>query len=355
MMWNMAAFFGHKVVDSNLQSLSHEPKRSGLGLMELYENGNEDDAVWIGSKYCNPLEYFARSSADYDGHEGALGGEAGIIQADSGSRLMSSGLIETDTNRIRIYKFLCETLRKDRQFIWKGGIQYHHYSTNGKNGISPEEDSMRSKLSRVFRATQRIEPGAECILGENGYDRSQRSRQSVPLIPGISEEECQGIFLLRSINATAFSGFDAYILYWLRDAGMPEDPSVYMTSGIFRQKGDKMEPLTGWFYISSFVSLLANYAPDRIISENGKVWVYRYRNKVHPDSLAYFCYCPSHNGSRVDHYLLPVTFPNDGQAFACRFEANSVKGSVYPVSIRQGSLDLTVEERPEIVLVREGH
>jgi hypothetical protein len=354
MLWNIAAFFGSNKADTNLLSLSNQPARSGRGIMNLYENGNEDDATWVGDKYCSPLEYFAQSSADYDGHESALGKNCGIKNADNNSKLMTSGMIELDTNRVRVYKFLCSTLRKDKKFIWDGGVQYHHYSTNGKHGITPEEDSLRWKLMKAREATFRIQPDVECFLGENGYDKSQLSRQGTPMLPGLSEEACQGIFILRSINATAFSGFDAYILYWLRDAAIKEDPRVYLTSGVLRELPDgKMEPLPAWFYISTFVNTLGNYAADEIVNEKGNVWVYKYRNTISPDSVAYFVYCPTHNGTSAENYLLKVGKAANDEAQEISFSDNSVNGNHSKKKILNGTVVLNVEERPKIVLLKE--
>ncbi|HVM90233.1 MAG TPA: hypothetical protein VMT76_18735 [Puia sp.] len=354
MMWNIAAFFGNSKVDTNLLSLSHKPKRSGLGIMGMYENGNEDDATWIGKKYCNPVEYFAQSSADYDGYEGRLGKMVGIKNADSSAKLMMSGLIELDTNRVRVYKFLCNTLRKDKKFIWNGGIQYHHYSTNGKHGITPEEDSLRWKLSRTREATYKIEPSVPCILGENGYDKSQNTRQGTPMIPGFSEEQCQGIFILRSVNATVFSGFDAYVLYWLRDAGVKNDPSLYLSSGVFRQADDgKMEPLAAWYYISTFVNVLGNYVADEVVNEKGNVWVYKYRNKLFPDSAAYFIYCPTHNGTKVDGYKLKTGVTADNSAMEIDLADGSVNGKSVGKKIVNSTIELSVEEKPKFILLKE--
>jgi len=354
MMWNIAAFFGGTKTDTNLLALAHQPKKSGLGIMSLYENGNEDDATWVGNKYCSPLEYFAQSSADYDGHENALGKIFGIKNADNNSRLMTSGMIELDTNRVRVYKFLCNTLRKDKKFIWDGGIQYHHYSTNGKHGITPEEDSLRWKLLRAREATYRIQPDAECFLGENGYDKSQQSRQGTPMLPGLSEEQCQGIFILRSINATAFSGFDAYILYWLRDAAIKEDPRVYMTSGVLRESADgKVEPLPAWYYISIFVNTLGNYTADEIVSEKGDVWVYKYRNKLSSDSVAYFLYCPTRNGIKAANYQLKVGSTTKDEAREIYFTDNSLSGNISIKKVVNGFVALGVEEKPKIVIVKQ--
>jgi hypothetical protein len=353
MMWNLAAWFGHQKQDTALLSLDHGPKRAGRGTMQLYENGNEEDAFWAGERYCNPMAYFAQSNADYDGAEGALGSRCGIANADSGSALITAGLIELDTNRVKVYKFLCSTLRKDGAFIWKGGIQYHHYSTNYKHGLTPEEDSLRWRLARVKAFTSRLEPDVPCILGENGYDKSQRTRQSTPLLPGLSKEESQAVFILRSINATAFSGFDAYILYWLRDVKPADDPDVYLTSGVVREMPDKsIQPYPSWFYISAFEARLADYRPDRIVSEKGPVWIYKYRHVYAPDSVAYFIYEPSHNGSRDATFSLALGNVR-GDAAEVGFTPDSPVGVSGSRKVVNGAVTLAVEEKPKLVFVKE--
>ena len=354
MMWHMTAFFGNARVDTNLLSLSHEPRQSGRRTMSLYENGNEEDATWVGSRYCSPLEYFAQSSADYDGHESRLGKYCGIRNADSTSKLMTSGMIGLDTNRLRIYKFLSSTLRRDRIFPWQGGIQYHHYSNLNGKAVTPEEDSLRWKLSGARKASYRIEPGLACFLGENGYDKSAASRQGTPRLAGLSASESQGILILRSLNATAFSGFDAYILYWLKDGNPEDDPRVYLTSGILRQMPDgSTKPYPGWYYISTFVNRLGNYSADSIVTEKGNVWIYKYRNRISPDSVAYFIYCPTRNGTKVDAYPLKVKNIVGDAAEEIYFEDDSISGKSMIKKAVNGVVNIQVEERPKLLIAKE--
>jgi hypothetical protein len=356
MMWNLAAFFGANKVDTNLLSLSHSPRQSGRGSMSVFENGNEEDADWVGSKYCSPLDYFAQSSADYDGDQGRMGPGHGIINADPGSRLMTSGMIELDTNRVRTYKFLCNSLRTDSAFLWKGGIQYHHYSTDMKKGLSPEEDSLRWRLSKVREATYRIEPKVECILGENGYDKSSASRQGAPVLPGISPTQSQGIFILRSINATAFSGFDAYVLFWLRDYGSTTDPNPYATCGIVGpleggKSGTRAFP--AWYYISTFENWLGSYSPDSILSEKGNAWIYKYRSKRDPDSVCYFVYSPSRNGTKVKDFPLHLGEIVNKEAIQVNFSDAGLWGEQAKKKVTDGVLSIDVEEKPSLILVKE--
>lgn len=365
MFWNLAASLGTTAVDTNtLQSLS--PRFSGRNIVSVFENGNEYDAYWAGIQYCNPVEYFAQSTADYDGHEGRLGSRLGIKQADPGSQLMMAGFCTLDTNRLRVLSFLSKTMRKDGKFIWDGGVQYHHYSTNGKGklpgeifssatgGISPEEDSLRMRLTRVREYTYRVQPGVECILGEWGYDKSRKSKTSTPLVPGHDAQQSQGIMSLRGINAAAFSGFDRMILYWIKDDDGPDQPVQYLSSGVLQAlNATEQRPYASWYYIATLVNRLGDYVPEKIITEKGKVWVYKYRHRSDPGLAAYFVYCPTHDGTKVPGYALPVGNLSSGRVSLIHLAEKSETGRETFLNVSGGQVKLTVTESPQFVFVRE--
>jgi hypothetical protein len=354
MMWNLAAFFGSTKVDSNLLSISNVPRQSGRGSMSLWENGNEEDAWWVGPKYCSPLEYFAQSTADWDGDEGRLGNRAGIKNADPDSRLMMSGMVGLDTNRLKVYALLTENLRDDQRFPWQGGIQYHYYCNRKGRGISPEEDSLRNKLVKVRNCSRRIVPGIECFLGENGYDKGQASRQATPVLTGYNASESQGIMLLRSINATFFSGFDAYVLYWLKDSKPEDAPDTYLTSGILRQMPDgKTIAYPGWFYINTLVRRLGDYLPDSVVSEKGNVWIYRYRHQQFRDSVAYFVYMPTVGGNKELHYPLAVGNVYGNLVNGINFTDDAELGIENKLPVSGGIVRITVEEKPILILYKQ--
>jgi hypothetical protein len=316
-MWTLAAVFGKTSVDTGLLSLADMIKVSGKSTMTLFENGNEEDAWWVGNKFCTPMEYYAQSSADYDGHAGKLGNKHGVFVADSNSKLIMSGTVGLDTNRVRVLDFLCRTLRPDKKFLWDGGIQYHHYSNTvsesmtptrfqGRvHGITPEEDSLRQRLAKVRAFTYKLQPGVECILGEYGFDKNQQSPQSAPIIPGYSAAQSQGIMLLRSINAVAFSGFDKLVLYWMKDMEPETNPYIYLTSGLVHQSLDgKVTPYPSWFYVTAFMHHLGDYVPFNIIKEDKDVYAYVYKHATQPDSLAMVVYAPSRSGKKYKGYTI---------------------------------------------------
>jgi hypothetical protein len=294
LFWNLAAVYGAEKIDTALLSVKERPRYSGLGLMNRFENGNEDDAYWTKA-YLTPMEYFALSSADYDGHEGRLGKRCGIRNADSNCLLMTSGMVQLDTNRVKTLKFLCEQLRTDRKFIWQGGVQYHYYSNASANkqglpthGISPEADRMREKLARVRAFHDRELPGISLILGENGYDRSPQSWQSTPVVLGLDAEASQGIMIIRSMMAAFMAGFDGYNQYMIRDATNDATATgAYATSGMMGGPASG-KIYKAWHYWNFFISLLGDYQPDSIISEMGNAFVYRLRHSRDTNKVAYY-------------------------------------------------------------------
>ena len=351
-MWTLAAVFGKTKVDTALMDIKDVKKFSGQGLMDRFENGNEEDAYWTPF-YWTPVDYFALSSADYDGHEGKLGARHGIRNADANSKLLMSGMIQLDTNRVRTLKFLCGQLRADKQFIWQGGVQYHYYSNNAKDntkppdyGISPEEDHMREKLARVRAFHDRVLPGVPLILGENGYDRNQHSWQRTPVLPGYNEAESQGIMEIRSLIACFMAGFDQYNQYMMRNATVNEDaPGPYATSGMISGPGTSViYPM--WYYWSALVKHLGAYIPDKIISESGDVWIYRLRRRDNPVKLAYILFSPTTSGNSIKNFQFkPETDIN--QLFTeIRLDDKSVFGATRTLKVSNGTLGMTVTESP---------
>lgn len=369
MLWNMAALYGNTKVDTNQLQVYNSPRFSGRGVMSIYENGNEVDANWVGDKYCNPIEYFAMSSADYDGHEKKLGPKTGIKTADPTAELMMSGMAGLDTNRVRILDFLCRNLRDDQQFLWKGGVQYHCYSVNGKprfpaeafsyadHGLSPEEDSLRSRLKKVRDYTYKLQPGVECVMGEYGYDKFQGSKVATPMVKGYDSKQSQGIMLLRGINAVAFSGFDRLILFWIKDdykEGSKAYEAYFQSCGMVSHVvQNQFDPYPAWYYISTLVNRMGDYAPEKIISEAGKVWVYQYRSTTNPAAKAYFVYVPSHDGTVVDNFSLTVGKKVGDKATVIGLKEGSVDGNSSELPVKDGKISLRVTESPTLILVND--
>ncbi len=363
MLWNMAAAYGSKKVDTHQIQAVNDNRFSGRNTMTIFENGNEVDAYWEGERYWYPLEYFAMSSADYDGHEGALGARHGIKYADPDSELMMAGLVTLDLNRVRVLNFLSKHARKDHSFIWKGGVQYHYYSTNGKGdlpgekffqstgGLTPEQDSLRKKLAYIREQTYLLEPSVECILGEYGYDKNQKSKVAAPIVDGLPAAESQAIMLLRATNAIFFSGFDRYIIYWIKDNEPETQEATYLTSGLLKvnDPGQIHTPYPSWYFINTYVHYLGDYQPEAVVQESGDVWVYKYVHAKNPAQKAYFIYQPVTQTKKNISYTLPV---KTSQATVVNFNI-SPTGTAENLQAKNNQVTVAVSAIPVVVLTEE--
>jgi len=355
--WNMAALFGKTTIDTSLIDVDDVPKFSGLGLMDRFENGNEEDAYWT-KYYWTPVNYFAVSSADYDGHEGRMGSKHGLIVADSNAKLMTSGMIQLDTNRVRTLYFLCRQLRSDKKFIWQGGVQYHYYSNAAPNnlqspirGVSPEEDQLREKLAKVRAFHDRLLPGIPLILGENGYDRNQHSWQRTPLLAGRSESQSQGIMCIRSLLAAFMAGFDGYNQYMMRNATNDENATApYATSGMIGgPASNTVYPV--WFYWSAFIKHLGNYQPDSLVAETGPVYIYRLKDRLNPAKKAFVLFSPTTNGSIIKNFSFKPGATHNQSFSEIHLTDNNPSGLVQTRQMQGDSIQLDIDESPVILLM----
>lgn len=357
--YNLAAYYSKSTMPgSSLQAINHNNKAS-LNVMTTFENGNEEDAYWTNN-YWTPMDYFALSTADYDGHEGRMGKQLGIKNASPNSLLITSGMIKLDTQRTRTLLFLCQQLRTDQQFIWQGGVQYHHYSNDEKDnskpptkGTSPEEDKLRERLTKVKTFHNKWFPGIPVILGENGYDRHRSSWQAAPLLPGYNEEQSQGIMVIRSVMAAFASGIDEYIYYMMRNATNNDDASgTFATSG-FIGGPQSNRIYQSWYYVSTVMQHLKNYQPDAVVKESGDVWIYRFRHQQYKDSVAYYMVCPTTSGNKINNYKLYCKTAGGKAIKQVNLRDNNTAGTVTTIKSGNGFFETTVSENPVFVFLKE--
>jgi len=160
--------------------------------------------------------------------------------------------------------------------------------------------------------------------------------------------------LLRGINAVAFSGFDKLIIYWMRDDENGGQPNLFLSAGLVGAiNSSDQRPYESWYYIATLVNQLGDFIPEKIISESGNVWVYKYRHKNDPSQKAYFLYCPTHNGTTVDGYLLKTGKLADPAVTEISLLDNSSTGNVVQRSGNGNGITIKVTEAPKFIMVKE--
>ena len=358
-MFQYAARYGHTVVaDSLLKLANDQPQASGLGYLRYFENWNEQDIWWkYRGEYFSPYEFAAMSSADYDGHQQALGTTVGLKNADSTAQLVMGGLAALNFDYVRAIKFWADHHR--------GGsfpadvLNFHHYS-NYKDGderytISPEADNLLTKLETLVRYRDQYLPGRELWLTEFGYDTNPDSPQGAPAIGDFTPEEVQGMWLVRSLLATAAAGIDRTAIYMLRDV-IDGDPSLYNTSGITSSKQSGWQPKPAWYYLKTFAQGLKGMQFEQAVpTGNPKVMVYKFARQSNgpgKPQAAYVVWCPTSSAEVVNEYELKL-LPQETHSTIISL-SNSAEGNVSELNaVASGSVKLLVSEKPTLILVSD--
>ena len=109
----------------------------------------------------------------------------------------------------------------------------------------------------------------------------------------------------------------------------------------------------GWYYISTLVNQLGNYIPDSVISEKGNVWIYKYRHQQVRDSVAYFVYAPTVNGTKIGQYSLYLGKVSGNTVREIDFKDDSDQGNENLLKVKQGTVIIPIDEKPRLVLCSE--
>jgi arginine exporter protein ArgO len=120
--------------------------------------------------YFTPDEFATMCSADYDGHNGALGVTKGMKVADPQVKMVMGGLASLNLEYVRCMKLWSDFNRQNG--FPSDVLNFHHYSENGTHGISPEADNLKLKLKTIVEYRNTFLPGKEIWLSEFGYDVS---------------------------------------------------------------------------------------------------------------------------------------------------------------------------------------
>ncbi|RAV05538.1 hypothetical protein DQG13_02645 [Paenibacillus sp. YN15] len=346
-MYQFAARYGSTGVPaSNLKLASGQQPLTGLGLIEYFENWNEQDKTWEGrSGYFKPFEYAAMASASYDGHMGALSGTHGLKNADPNAKMVMGGLAGIDLDYIRGIKLWSDLNR--------GGdvpfdvINVHTYARGSNGGISPEQFNLKGRLAELVDYRNRYMPGKEVWLSEFGYDTNPGSPQRAPAIGSFSAEEVQGQWLVRSFLEIAAAGVDRATMYMLRDVD-GELATQYSSSGLVTKYGE-WTPKTSWYYVYTLKNALSGMTfLGEQASGNANVKVYKFKNAA--GGGAYVVWAPTSSQTTVNNYELTLQ-GRPGNATKIEMADGDTDGVSSALTISGGKVSVNVSERPIFIQV----
>lgn len=379
MMWNYAAYYGFKSHERDSMQTPY-PELSGLGLRAFVENGNEMNQNWSGRKnHYTPQEFIAYSSAYYDGNVGRMGDRMGVKKADPGMQVVAAGTAGASIDYLKGLQYYAYYTRADHSAPFDI-LNFHVYPSNGNNGkgtnihaFSPEDylDSPDNPVKQYIKAAHELFPGKAVWLTEWGYDRNRKTKISVPLIPGLDSAQIQAQWIARFWLLLSFTGVERSTIFQLRNDPLRTmydslGANTFNTTGLTdgHYVGDTYSPgahATNWYafpayyYQKTIWLRLYYYKPDSIIHDNyDSIWVYKYRNINHPDSVAYAVWSGTQTGRSINTYSLTTGHPN--AAVTVVKLADKHMNGIATVLQSDGSrrLPLTINETPQLIFTTDG-
>ncbi|MCC7317890.1 MAG: hypothetical protein IT219_05115 [Bacteroidales bacterium] len=347
-MFQFAARYGKTAVPvGQLKLKSDQQPKTGTSLVRYLENWNEPDKWWFTrGGYFRPDEFATFCSADYDGHEGALGPGKGMKTADPNIKMVMAGLASLNLEYVRCMK-LWSDFNRTKGFP-ADVLNFHHYSENGSHGISPEADSLKLKLSRLVQYRDKYLPGKEIWLSEFGYDTQPESVQAAVAIDTNDIYEVQGQWILRSFLEAAASGIDKAFLFMLRDANAL-DPNKYNSCGLTNELWYGHQPKKSWFYVNTMNQQLRNTRFEREVnSGNPTVSVYQF-NSQNADTTVYAVWCRTSSNAIINNFELNV-----GAAIQVKMTLpvnQKPNGNASNLTVQSGKVSCRVTERPVFIQV----
>ena len=356
-LFQYAARYGASPVpDAQLSLAPNQPRRSGLGLLNYYENWNEEDKTWKGqAAFFTPYQFAAMCSADYDGDQGRMGRTSGVKNADPKAKLVMGGTAGLSLGYVKAMKAWADANRSGR--FPADVLNVHHYSNDGGEqeslgtvGISPEADHLRERVQALTDYRDRTLPSLELWVTEFGYDTNPKSPQRAPVIGPYSQEEVQGQWLVRSYLALAAAGVDRAAAYMLRDVD-PNSAIQFSASGLVTQKGE-WKPKPAWYYVATLKTRLTGMRfAGEVPTGRPDVQVYKF---LHGGSSAgaYVVWCPTSEAKTVPGYRLSLP-AHATSATSVALTAGQAAGAAASLPIKAHGVSLDVAERPIIVLLND--
>jgi hypothetical protein len=351
-MFQFAARYGKTTVDAGLLKLKPDQQpHTGLGLVEYLENWNEPDKWWFTrGGYFNCIEFAAMTSADADGHEGALGVGKGMKTADPNIRMVMGGLASLNLEYVRCMKLWSDYNRQTGFPV--DVLNFHHYSGNGLHGISPEEDSLKFKLKKIVEYRNQYLPGKEIWLSEFGYDTNPESVQASRPIDTTDSYEVQGQWILRSYLEAAASGIQRAHMFMLRDVNAL-NPNIYNSSGLTGEIWYGHQPKKSWYYLFAMKNQLSGLRfQQEMPSSAPDVNVYRFQSDS-GDTLVYAVWCKTSENLLIEDFHLEI-----GQNVIATMITpvfGDTLGLQQSLQLDNGIVRFTVSERPVFIRILPGN
>lgn len=378
MMWMYGAAFGkNKYPADSLQYTIPANHVSGLNTTQFVESGNENNGSWLSKeRWYSPQAWIAYNSAFYDGNDGRMGNRFGIKQADPTIQVVMGGNAYDWYPYMKAMAYWAYYSRSDHKIPFDI-YNFHDYEyVKGKPHSAFQPENYHAIGYHNIRAYwQQIVDSVHAILRtkvwntEWGYDRNSSLENAVAVIPGVDSAQVQAEWIARSWIMQSFvRGLDVSVYYMLANANWKDYDSAafnnYATCGLVSGAyhgtpccSFNFYAFPTYYFQHTMYHVLRNYKPDSILYENSlkdSIYMYRYRNIDHPDSVAYVVWSGTITNKTVQGLKLKTGLPNH-IVYDIHLKYKYMDGDTSRLRTDgRGEIPLIIDETPQIILTKEG-
>jgi len=263
----------------------HNEKKSGLGLIQFIEPGNEFVKFWKPELGITPEQVAALLSAVYDGHCGSLGPGVGI--KGCGVKLVLPGLTSANKEEYMRMEKWCRENRPDGKVAWD--IANVHWYSNVGNlpGVWPPKAWTAGTPADCDPGWSDVEAfvkyvhstGMEVWCTEFGYDSRPPSWQEAKPYGNYTSEGLQALWLARTYLMMFRAGMDrAFAFNNINEPGAVNG-GLYQNCGLLYGRGEPVPYAAkpSYYAVSELVKNLEGYDYIGDASPGGRVMLMRFK------------------------------------------------------------------------------
>jgi hypothetical protein len=350
-MGQLVARYGAQKIDKS--KLETADKVSGLNYIKYFEDDNEPDYWWETPQW--PAEKYAvYCNAVHDGFGVEPSAEyplLGIKSVDSTAMHVLAGL--ATTTPVYIQKILAASNGRVPFDV----INIHTYSTDHKDGYSPENESygFEKTMGGFMDWCKKTLPKIPVWLTEFGWDTFLNgNNHSYVYAPA----QQQANYIIRSYFVALKMGFEKAFLFMDKDPDS-DNTLQYSSSGIITDQASGLQKKPSFYYLATLQSSLGDAVFNRVISwrepvGSNEVYCFEFTNNSHEKIYALWTRVKNSktdSGTTLNYKFDMGYQPKYAQTI--QLKDKDLDGEKTELNLTGSFVDLTLTETPQFLVISE--
>lgn len=348
----------------------YPPSSVNNNVVKSVEIGNEWNGGEPPNQYFWPVQAMAAEQSEMiDGNAGQNAGQ-GFKTQDPNIKVVYAAMANPDTSFYDGQRLIWSLIRPDANPDPGDAIDYHRYYGTSPNpstshGLCPEAAGLPFSDAAIVNHFHRVSPGKPVFVSEFGYDANPASQYGVTRGTNSgdtsltqAEWDTRETLLLMAAGITHGNHFK--VNNQDANSALDHNPNVFCTMGLFSYyEFDsaamhifKIFAKKSYYFRHSLVALMGNYYFDSLVraGQSDSVYILRYRNAGHSDSVIYAIWKGTATGQSSSNY--PVSIGSAYQNIqSCQFADKSLYGNFNSFQAGPtGQVTLSVTENPIFIL-----